>query len=64
MNWLKKLLSQETFQTGDQVNLAPLGVVERFDGLVLAATSNGVLVEWPRHGVRLESAKELALIAA
>ncbi len=64
MNWLKNLLTKQTFKAGDQVNLAPAGMVQRFDGCVLAETSSGVLVEWPRHGLRLESRKELALIAA
>lgn len=63
MNWLKKVLVKVTFRHGDQVNLAPAGMVLRADGTVLATGPQGVLVEWPRFGATWELPDTLALIS-
>ncbi|KVP75350.1 hypothetical protein WJ96_06200 [Burkholderia ubonensis] len=38
------------FKQGDQVNLVRNGLVARFEGVVVAHTRQGVLVDWPTAG--------------
>ncbi|KVP39695.1 hypothetical protein [Burkholderia ubonensis] len=38
------------FKRGDLVNLVRHGHVARFEGVVVAQTSQGVLVDWPSRG--------------
>ena len=63
LNWLKTLFrTEDPFQPGDRVNLAPAGVVARSDGLVLSCSPHGVLVKWPRQGASWEQPATLSRI--
>ncbi|KWA84275.1 hypothetical protein WL29_23235 [Burkholderia ubonensis] len=51
MGLLARLLhSVYRFQQGDMVNLVRNGHVVLFDGVVVAHTRQGVLVDWPTSG--------------
>jgi hypothetical protein len=56
------LAPQREFNTGDRVNHVRGGSVRRTDGYVVAQTSSGVLVEWPRGGSSLLPNAELSQI--
>jgi hypothetical protein len=60
--FLKSLFAEPTFEVGERVNLVRRGSIEQTDGYVVAQTSQGVLVEWPRCGLRFMPASELAVI--
>ncbi len=47
------------FEPNTKVNRLEQGCLDRCDGQVIAQTSAGVLVEWPRHGARWENAHNL-----
>ena len=49
---------------GTPVNRVSQGRVDRFDGVVLAQTDEGVIVEWPRYGCSVEDRSQLAVIAS
>ena len=58
LNYLKSLFQTPRFTEGARVNqlVSPLPmawtVSDRIDGRVLTQTDHGVLVEWPRSGLR------------
>lgn len=60
--FLKSLFTETTFKAGERVNHIRRGTVERTDGYVVAKTSAGILVEWPRGGSSILPASELAII--
>lgn len=63
LNWLQELFCKDDpFNPGDRVNLAPMGMVSRTDGRVLAHTVQGVLVEWHREGIIWEKPSTLVRI--
>lgn len=58
LNFLKSLFQTPHFSEGARVNLLDdanpmvFATSERLDGRVLTQTRQGVLVEWPRGGLR------------
>lgn len=69
MSSLFRQLAQRILSTGrppvfeprSRVNRVTHAGLDRWDGRVLAQTSAGVLVEWPRHGAQWEDASRLCL---
>ena len=60
--FIKSLLSQPSFKTGERVNHLQRGSMLRTDGFVVGQTAQGVLVEWPRGGATVVAPSELSLI--
>ncbi len=60
--FLKSLFAQPTVPAGARVNHIRGGSIQRTDGYVVAQTSDGVMVEWPRGGRSLLPISELAQI--
>jgi hypothetical protein len=58
LNFLKSLFRTPSFPEGSRVNLLTAScargktTADQIDGRVLTQTRQGVLVEWPRGGVR------------
>lgn len=50
------------FQPADRVNLVRSGLALKLDGVVVAHTSLGVLVDWPNEGHFWVDASELVLL--
>lgn len=61
LNSLLSSFSAPKFQSGARVNHMANGYMSRFDGRVIAQTSKGVLVEWPRAGSLWEQPEQLCL---
>ncbi len=62
LTFFKSLLTQPRFEQGVGVNLIDRGDVKRADGIVLAHTSDGVVIEWTRGGTSVEAAGALCRI--
>jgi len=60
--FLKSLFAQPTVLAGTRVNHIRGGSIQRTDGYVVAQTSDGVMVEWPRGGRSVLPIAELAQI--
>ncbi len=60
--FFKSLFAQPQFNAGTRVNHVRGGSIQRTDGYVVAQSSRGVWVEWPRGGRSLIPGSELAQI--
>ncbi len=58
------LPSRAQFQPNERVNLVEHGNIARLDGVVIAETPRGVLVEWPKGGSRLSAPCDLVRLVA
>lgn len=60
--FFKSLFAETEMRAGSRVNHVRGGAIQRTDGYVVAQTSDGVMVEWPRGGRSLLPVGELAQI--
>ena len=61
---LARYAPRAQFRPNDRVNMVEHGSVTRFEGVVIADTPQGVLVDWPKGGSRLSDPGELVLLVA
>lgn len=59
LDFIASILRTPAFRAGARVNRAYRGHIDRIDGHVIAQRDGYVLVEWPRLGMRWESARTL-----
>jgi hypothetical protein len=61
---LARFAPRPHFKPNDRVNLVENGTVARFEGVVIAETPQGVLVDWPKGGSRLSDPDDLVRLVA
>jgi aspartate 1-decarboxylase len=62
---LARFIPHTQFHPNERVNLVEYGNVARYDGVVIAETPQGVLVEWPKGGgSRLSAPGDLVRLVA
>jgi hypothetical protein len=61
---LARFMPRTQFHPNERVNLVEHGNLARYDGVVIAETPQGVLVEWPKGGSRLSAPRDLVRLVA